>query len=45
MLEIMKQLLYGNHDNLSITMCFFANYQTNVVKKLPISNAILDYNF
>ena len=26
MLELMKSLLYGNHDNLSTTNCFFANY-------------------
>ena len=26
MTELMKQLLFGNHDNHSITKCFFANY-------------------
>ena len=42
MLELMKPLLFGNHDNHSTIKCFFANYCKNALKNHTISN---DYNF
>ena len=40
MLELIKPLLYGNHDNHLTTKCFLPN-----IKDHPISNASLDCNF
>ena len=45
MVELMKLLLHGNHDNHSTTKCFFAISCKNVVKNHPISNASRVHNF
>ena len=45
MLELLKLLLFGNHENHSITKCFFANYWNDITKKYPFSNACWGYNF
>ena len=36
LLELLKPLLYGNHDNYSITECLFTNYRKNVVKNIQL---------
>ena len=45
MLELIKPLLYGNHDNHSTTKCFFANYCKNLVKKSPNFKCFLRLQF
>ena len=44
MIELIKPLLHGNHDNHSTIKCFFAIYCKNVVKNHPISNTFWDHN-
>ena len=47
MLELMKPLLYSNHDNHLTTKCFFANYCKNVVKinQFQMFAEITTFNF
>ena len=45
MVELVESRLHGNHDNHSITKCFFAISCKNVVKNHPISNASCVHNF
>ena len=47
MFELIKPLLYGNHDNHSTTKYFFANYCKNVVKitQFQMFAEITTFNF
>ena len=45
MVELIKPLLQGNHDNHLTTKFFFAISCENVVKNHPILNASWDHNF